>query len=192
MKKTNDKSWIINIVCPFCGEVIVTAYDHSLIPQDMPAEERERITCSDETMDNLDGRCEHLAFLSDWAYAGHSIETHWNKEMIALASALEKGETEITDTETSDQELADFLGNALDEYSPSEVEELLRKVLPSHEHKFFQQYIEKFDGVGDGGPTYTLIFLRKGEQTGPTRKTNARPVRGRRDRKRMETIIVTN
>lgn len=39
--------WEIPLACPFCGEVCVLVRDHSLIPDDMPDDEREAITCGE-------------------------------------------------------------------------------------------------------------------------------------------------
>ncbi|HNS15544.1 MAG TPA: hypothetical protein PKM08_09450, partial [Syntrophorhabdaceae bacterium] len=87
MKSTNSKPWEVLLSCPYCGEIIVTARDHSMLPEEMSDEEREAITCTEAGSDDTGGYCPHLALFSDWAYAGHSI-LGWEPEMGLLAARI--------------------------------------------------------------------------------------------------------
>jgi|GEM_PF-2072962 len=158
MKKDSKTPWIVELACPFCKKVIVTAYDHSLLPEDMSEDEREAITCGEDGMDDMDGSCAHLAFISDWGYAGHSVIECWTNEMKSLADALDEGWNDSTKNCFCARKLEDTIGDNID----NNIEDIIDKVFMDCDHEFIEQYVEKYDGVSCGGPTYRLIFLRKG------------------------------
>jgi len=140
---------LVTVNCPFCGVEIVSAYDHSELPDDLSDEEREEITI--ETWDETDGCCEHLAFRSDWAYAGSEYIQQWEEEMEKLSVAVSE------DQEENDP---DVLANAI-HVDGLDLEPYAEKVLSGYEFAVSCQYVEKFDGVKCGGPTYMHIFLKK-------------------------------
>lgn len=139
---------LVSICCPFCDEEILRAYDHSMLPAELSEEEREEITIN--TLDETDGICEHLAFRSDWAYSGSEFIPKWQQQMEKLAISV-SGKTEDNDPEViaaalmHDRNLYPCAAEALSDY-------------------FFEctcNYVEKFDGVSQGGPTYMHIFLKE-------------------------------
>lgn len=83
----------VTVSCPFCGEEIVRAYDHSLLPDGLADKEKEEITCI--TYDTSGGICEHLAFLSDWAYAGSEFIPKLQRKMENIAAAISGDEESI-------------------------------------------------------------------------------------------------
>jgi len=138
----------ITIDCPFCGVTIVEAYDHSLIDDDLDDDEREEITCGD--MGFTDGECEHLAFESDWCYAGSYIKGKWEPQLTKLVLAAECYE----------DDLADSIATAIN-IDNIDFQKLSKEVLPEYEVKVTTNYVEIFDGPSSGGPTYMHIFLKE-------------------------------
>jgi hypothetical protein len=167
-RKKKLPPWVSELSCRFCGKVIVTAYDFSELDDSLSEEEREEITCGEGGYDDTGGSCEHLAFYSDWAYEGASI-VNWEEEMAMLAKALDgTGEPDEDDDEDpdeddderdSDEDVADIIsGYMIDD--ETFINKTLDKVLPDFDHETIHNYVEKFDGVRNGGPTYMMIFLR--------------------------------
>lgn len=76
-KSNNSEEALVIVNCPFCGIEIVRAYDHSMLPDDLDDEEIEEIISNAE--DIADGICDHLAFRSDWAYAGSEFTPKMEK-----------------------------------------------------------------------------------------------------------------
>jgi hypothetical protein len=158
----DDQSWIIKLSCPYCGEVIVTASNFGMIPRDMSEDKREEITCGEAGFDNVDmDSCGHLAFFSDWAYAGHFVMDNWESEMAMLASAMADEEEDQPESNVTGQDTARIIVDGLDCRGIEEVDRIIAKALPRYDHKYAEEYVEKFDGISRGGPTYRLIFLRK-------------------------------
>lgn len=136
MHEIDTSDFQIDLDCPFCGAKIVTAYDFSLILDDMLVEDREEITCNGQGDDYVSSPCEHLAFFSDRAYAGHSITPKWKKEVAALAAALSEESTTLSD---------DDIGDILCVTSEEEIDQLMKKTPGKYQHAFLEKYIEKFD-----------------------------------------------
>ena len=84
MVERDSDDWTVEMACPFCEKVIVEACDRSMLPDDMTDDEREEIICTEKGFDNCDGHCEHLAFFSDWAYAGSRVEEAWAPQIGAV------------------------------------------------------------------------------------------------------------
>jgi hypothetical protein len=186
MKEDFSDPWIVSMSCPFCDEIIVVAVDYSLLPDDMPEEEREEITCTPEGFDYCDGRCAHLAFWSDWAYAGAFVENAWEREVDLIAKAFCKSEwadMEYEDGEDVDtlETVSSSLYNVFHGGGTGDREaavELMRSAVKGVEIELVGGYIEKNDGVSGGGPTYMIIFMKKQK---PIRKSIAQ---GQKSRKR--------
>lgn len=159
MSEIDTSEFEINMDCPFCGANIVTAYDFSKIPDDLPEEEREEITCNGLGDDYISSPCEHLAFFSDWAYAGHSITPEWNMEMLTLAAALSGDEGFLSGKSTGLRGVESVIADSLTDTSEEELDKLMKKKLGKYKYAYEENYVEKFDGVSSGGPTYRLIFL---------------------------------
>lgn len=140
---------LVVVNCPFCGMEIVRAYDHSELSDELSDEEREEITI--DTMDETDGCCEHLAFRSDWAYAGSEYIESWEEQMKKLAAAVSEDPEE-----TEPGELAWAM-----RVSGLDLEPYAAKVLPEYHFESSRVYVEKFDGIKCGGPTYMHIFLKE-------------------------------
>src|SRR6056297_2608571 len=130
---------LVVVNCPFCGMEIVRAYDHSELSDELSDEEREEITI--DTVDETDGCCEHLAFRSDWAYAGSEYIESWEEQMKKLAAAVSE------DPEETDP---DVLSNAM-HVDGLELGPYAEKVLPEYQFESSIVYVEKLDGVSCGG-----------------------------------------
>lgn len=157
MKKSDrSKDWIITIKCPFCHKPIVSAVDFSMLPDDMPEDEKEAITCGGEGgQDVINDYCEHVAFFSDWAYSGSDVPQIWDKEMKAVANVLDK--ERIDDGEEPGKVIDDV--RILEK--KKDLGKLIKKALPKCDVAILEEYIEKYDGVSGGGPTYGVVFLKK-------------------------------
>lgn len=159
-----ERTWVTKLKCPFCETVIVEACDHSMQPSDISDERWEEITCSEDGYDICEGSCEHLAFWSDWAFAGHRIEKKWNKQIELIAKAIyladdpeaeDAGEIDIEDTIGSS--LMDVESGIVDE---EDLLETMKCAVPNIEIEILTQFVEKFAGVKSGGPTYMMIFMK--------------------------------
>jgi len=140
-----------------------------MLPEEMSDEEREAITCTEAGSDDTGGYCPHLALFSDWAYAGHSI-LGWEPEMGLLAARI------IGRTPVKDEDIAELIVNSLSDEGIKAFNGFLDQALPYHDHHVVEEYVEKFDGVSSGGPTYRLIFLKKKEASKrlPTKGSSGR------------------
>lgn len=192
------------IYCPFCNTLIVESTDISELydedgnfirdefyddddenrDEDFDEEEEK----SERLCDYTDGECPHLAFWSDWAYAGSRIESDWVAEMIALSCFLElcyDSKDMITDQLILDlkHEVDAQIANYGD-LTPLDKDEIARriavylngtedyvtKLIPfvffGHEVKFEVAFVCKGDGVrGDGGKTFMCIFMKEADKT---------------------------
>ena len=144
----NCEEALVLVNCPFCGEEIVRAYDHSMIPDDLSEEEREELTI--ETVDITDGICDHLAFRSDWAYSGSEYISRWQQQMGKLAASI-SGEME--------EDGPDIIAEAL-HVDSKDLYPYAAKILPEYFFECTYNFVEKFDGPSSGGPTYMCIFLK--------------------------------
>ena len=155
MTDSHDKPWIVEMCCPFCGEVIVRTYDYSLFTSDLSEEEEEEIRCGTKYLDMWDGHCEHLAYFSDWAYSGSRVEDKWAKEVAAIKGAF--GESGLED------DLGFSLLDAVkDEGKKEKIQRQMQACVKDIEIALEGGYVEKNDGVkGSGGPTFMLIFMRR-------------------------------
>jgi len=151
-KQKKSPEWIIEVSCPFCKSVVIEAIDYSALPDDM----REKINEGRESGDDTIDHCQHVAFFSDWAYAGSDIPTAWEKEMRLIALAIDE-DRGATPGKTIDNNRMEDDGRNL--------QQVLAKVLPDYDAAFAQEYVEKFDGVSSGGPSYAVVFLRKKKQS---------------------------
>jgi len=147
-------------------------------------EEEEKL---ERLYDYTDGECPHLAFWSDWAYAGSRIEGEWLAEMIALSCYLElcsESEDKITDQLIKDlkpevdaqivnydnisSREKDQIAHVIADYLISDedyVANLIPLVFPNHEVSFAVEFVCKDDGPkGEGGPTYMCVFMKEKEQ----------------------------
>jgi len=147
----NETPYIVTITCPFCSEVIVTAYDFSKMPEDMDEEEWEEVVS--ESIDGTDGECEHLAFRSDWTYTDSEVLDSYVPQMMKLAEALSE---DIED----DADAAEMIGEAI-YLREVDIAALAEQVLPEYDFASSVQFVEKFDGEEGGGPTYMHIFLKE-------------------------------
>lgn len=155
MNSPIDRPWLVQLRCPFCDTLVIEDADLSLLPEDMPDEEREEISCSSGESPFV-GQCEHLAFQSDWAYAGPEILM--KTEMKRLGKAI-SDEEQARDAGIAEDEMAKLIDRAR---CDDEVDgELLHRLFPEHDAAFITKYVEKYDGVQSGGPDYGLIFLRR-------------------------------
>ncbi len=147
--EVND--WIIEISCPFCGATVLETTDFSKIPEDMSDDEREEIELSEDDCNF----CEHVAFFSDWAYAGPEIPNKWKKEMTLLAGAIQNKEVD-----------SNAIVSIIDHFRTSGGEDglkrLAEKVLPDYDLEFVEEFVCKNNGCsGTGGSNYGIIFLQK-------------------------------
>ena len=147
----DETPYIVNVTCPFCSEVIVTAYDFTEMPEDMDEEEWEEIVS--ESTDETDGECEHLAFHSDWTYTGSEVLDSYVPQMLKLAEAISE---DIDD----DADAAEMIAEAI-HLKEVDIVALAEQVLPEYDFACNVQYVEKFDGQESGGPTYMHIFLKE-------------------------------
>ena len=147
----NETPYIVTVMCPFCSEVIVTAYDFSEKPEEMDEEEWEEIV--GESNDDTDGECEHLAFRSDWTYTDSEVLDSYVPQMIKLAEVLSE---DIED----DADAAEMIAEAI-YLRDVDMAALAEKVLPEYDFSCNVQFVEKFDGEETGGPTYMHIFLKE-------------------------------
>ncbi|NCC04869.1 MAG: hypothetical protein EOM37_12710 [Proteobacteria bacterium] len=192
------------IYCPFCNTLIVESTDISELydedgnfirdefydddedenrDEDFDEEEEK----SERLCDYTDGECPHLAFWSDWAYAGSRIESDWATEMIALSCFLElcyDSKDMITDQlildlkQEVDAQIANYedltplekdeISHRIAEYlngSEDYVAELIPFVFPSREVKFEVAFVCKGDGVrGNGGKIFMCIFMKEADE----------------------------
>lgn len=164
------------ISCPFCNQKIVEAYELE-DSYNSEAEEYENIQD-----DYSEGNCPHLAFISDWAYAGSQIENNWLNEMTVYSHLLDAH----YDKKITVESIKKLKKQAVEEsakyanLSPIEqdkikhqiaefiienedyAQELLAKTYIEYETHLEIAFIDKGDGAGGcGGPTYMCIFLKK-------------------------------
>jgi len=164
------------ISCPFCNQKIVEAYE---LEDSYNSETEEYKDIQD---DYSEGKCPHLAFISDWAYAGSQIENNWLNEMTVYSHLLDAH----YDKKITIESIKKIKKQAVEEsakyanLSPIEqdkikhqiaefiienedyAQELLAKTFIEHETHLEIAFIDKGDGVGGcGGPTYMCIFLKK-------------------------------
>jgi isopentenyl diphosphate isomerase/L-lactate dehydrogenase-like FMN-dependent dehydrogenase len=164
------------ISCPFCKIKIVEAYDI----EDSYNENTEEYGEIPEDYSN--GICPHLAFTSDWAYAGSDIKDKWLSEMIIYSHLLDSHYDEKISKESTEKYKKESLQkvvtyanlswneqedikNQIAEYimdSEDYAQELLAKTFHDHETHLETAFVDKGDGIqGRGGPTYMCIFLMK-------------------------------
>ena len=129
----NETPYIMTVKCPFCSEVIVTAYDFSKMPVDMDEEEWEEIV--NESSDETDGECEHLAFRSDWTYTDSEVLDSYVPQMMKLAEALSE---DIED----DADAAEMIAEAI-YLRDVDMAALAEKVLPEYDFSCNVQFVEK-------------------------------------------------
>ena len=166
----------IDISCPFCNKTIVEAYDI----EDAYNDETEEYDEIPE--DYRDGKCPHLSFFSDWAYAGSRIEDKWINEMYIFSRILNLYNNEEIDEALimkikneeieknidyfglsfrDKEKLAHRIGNRLMD-NEEFCQELLKNAFPNYETYLETSFVDKGDGVhGCGGPTYMCIFLKE-------------------------------
>ena len=117
----------------------------------MDEEEWEEIV--NESSDETDGECEHLAFRSDWTYTDSEVLDSYVPQMMKLAEALSE---DIED----DADAAEMIAEAI-YLRDVDMAALAEKVLPEYDFSCNVQFVEKFDGEETGGPTYMHIFLKE-------------------------------
>lgn len=165
-----------DITCPFCNKPIIIAYDIEDAYDD-EIEEYDEIP-----EDYNEGKCPHLAFVSDWAYAGSRIENSWLREMFIFSYILnsyeyeeisidliEKIKSEVIEIIINNNNLSQLdlskIEHRIAEYLMDDEEfcqELLAKSFPEYKTFLEIAFVDKGDGVhGSGGPTYMCIFLNK-------------------------------
>ena len=152
-----DQEWVVNITCPFCQATIVEAVDYSLLPDDMPDEEREEITCGGEPdFVGFDSHCEHVAYLYEYGFVGTHVPDSWKSDMIALARAFnQKREPPLDDPEGDFMELIDEAW--VFDSRPKKFESTIKKTLPGCDSEFVKLEVDK----GGENPVYGVIFLRR-------------------------------
>jgi hypothetical protein len=165
-----------DISCPFCNKPIIIAYDI----EDAYNHETEEYDEIPE--DYNEGKCPHLSFVSDWAYAGSQIENSWLKEMSIFSFILNSYEDEEISIELIEKIKSEAIEEVLNyeklssrdqskierriaEYLIDDEEfcqELLAKSFPDYKTHIEVAFVDKGDGIqGCGGPTYMCIFLEK-------------------------------
>jgi hypothetical protein len=154
MPRTKDKPYVVTFQCPFCSATIVETYDHSLIPDDISAQEREKIMSG--SIDIRGGSCEHLAFESGWIYTGSSIYDKWESQLIEIVKAI----SEELDEDLAPHDIAEILADAIN-LSALALEAISKEVLPEYKIVVSSQYVEKFARPSEAGPTYMHIFIKK-------------------------------
>lgn len=155
--KNNKKpKWIVEICCPFCGELIVEAADYSMLPPDMSDDEREKITCSgDPDFVGFDSHCEHVAYLCEYGYVGSEVPKKWEKEMILVARIL--NDRRYPQLDNPDKEFIKLIEETWAHEDKKTLENAIEKALPGYDTVFIKREINK----GGENPTYAAIFLRK-------------------------------
>lgn len=184
----------IFISCPFCNEMIIEAHEIDGLYEDEVDEDEgyDKDEDEDEMNDNdaeipedfNDGECPHLAFLSDWAYAGSRVKDTWEYEMVMFSHMLglcyDENASKVFIEETKKKASEESAG--YDDLRPRDkdsvihqiadyilddedyVIDMLKKTFPEHETYLEKVFVDKGDGVhGSGGPTYMCIFLKKKE-----------------------------
>ena len=167
MKKKKSRR-TIQFLCPFCKEIIVEACDHSAKPDDISDKQWENITCCEEGDDRTDGRCEHLAFWSDWAYAGSYVEEAWAPQVELIAKAFRKNECAEDEYEEDEKiDVEDTVASSLLEvFHDGDISEdgalkIMCQAVEDVDIALDGGYVEKYNGITGGGPTYMMIFMRK-------------------------------
>ena len=162
---TRKKPWMFEVRCPYCKTKTVQIVDYSKLYGYYSEQKCEQIIEEECVEGRVD--CEHLAFWSDWAYAGTEIVDGWAAEIKQISQdilAEEQDEEFFDDQEDAGHALASYLWHAfheVGEIDKEEVEQKMRKSLKGYDVKFNGGYVERSDGVSGGGPTYMLIYLRK-------------------------------
>jgi len=166
MTDYNEEDWIYRIDCPFCKTEIIRAIDFSMFPANMPEEERDEwMMAGDDT-----GSCEHLAFWSDYAYAGPRIEKAWKHQVDLIAKSLwRKDRLDSGKDNEVDVNIAEVLSMALwDAFHGSgdldEISVVMDSAVEGVEVEVDGGYVEQYNGPRRGGPTYMLVFMRNSQR----------------------------
>jgi hypothetical protein len=159
VKKIKKQPWVVNMMSPFFFFLIATESDHSKLPDDMPEDEMEKITCGEGGRDIMDGTSEHLAFIDDWAEVGPAIVEKWKAEMglLDIGFDLRRGGNGAF----LDKEAPNAIQSSMEQFSQSDYHHIIRLGLPDCEYGLAEEYVEKNHGVSSGGPTCRMIFIRK-------------------------------
>lgn len=151
------ESWSKKIKCPFCASTIVEAFDFTRIPDELSEEEQEEFTSGDAGIDQIDGRCEHLALLSKYPDG-------WTEVFPLMVDDLTRYANSILDENFLDKPVtAESVESELDMLIWEDV-----GILHGYDQDVIRDlnvgvvtiYVEKGDGVKGGGPSYCAIFLR--------------------------------
>ncbi len=150
-------SWSTTIECPFCGNLIVEAFDFAEIPDDLSEEDQEEFTSGDAGIDQIDGRCEHLALLSKYPDG-------WTEVLPLQLTNLTKFANSVNDDDLLEKPISvDDVESELDMLIREDVDTLLdydQKKLGDLQVVIATIYVEKGDGPKGGGPRYCAIFIQ--------------------------------
>ncbi len=149
-------SWSTTIECPFCSNLIVEAFNFTEVPDDLSEVEAEEFTCGEAGIDQIDGRCEHLAFLSKYPDG-------WTEVFPSRVADLTRYANSIRDEDLLEKPVTiESVESELDMLIWEDVE-----ILHDYDQDLLSDlnvgvvtiYVEKGDGVKGGGPNYCALFL---------------------------------
>ena len=136
-----SEEYVIEIVCPFCGALLARDYDLSAIDEDLLDELPVPI---------WEFKCPHIAAHAVIGYVEEEVSEPWHQEFEQICKWVDP------EMEPNLDELLNRLG----EGEGINMRRLKRK-WPDLNIAYFDRYIEKFDGIQQGGPTLKVLLLNR-------------------------------
>lgn len=161
--KPRKKPWMFEVRCPYCKTQTIQLVDYSKLYGYYSDEKCDQII-EDEWPDGIN-ECEHLAFWSDWAFAGTEISPKWADEIKRVSlTLLNDGTDEDLELSKDGRDLAEYLWDVFHDNSDLDiihVNDVMRRTLKGYDVKLAGGYVERGAGPQGGGPTYMLIYIRR-------------------------------
>ncbi len=150
--------WTAKIKCPFCSALIVEGFDFTQVPDDLSTEEAEEFTCGDAGIDRVEGRCDHLALLSQYPDGWTDVFPGRMVELTRYANSISSklGPEKPVASEDVESELEMLICESVEELHAYDNEQI-----PDLAIDIQSIYVEKGDGPRGGGPSYCAIFIHK-------------------------------
>lgn len=136
---------MVEIHCPFCDKLLVRDYDLTGLEEDDESGLPDPI---------WDISCPHVAAYCVWGSIETTVSTEWKTDVSAICQSLtiEDGIDEFVD-----DDCIIYIMNDMDD---DERQELFSRNT-NMDYVFFDVYVEKFDGVSSGGPTFMILLMNR-------------------------------
>lgn len=134
----------VNILCPFCEELLVKDYDIDLLVQNLS--DSEEVSELEENLPEpiWSLSCPHVAATCVWGFTEAEASTSWKDIMESFL------------LEFSDYNSLDYL---LDGWN-AELEKKFNSIYPDFEVRYINVYVEQFKGLKEGGPRFLILLIR--------------------------------